>query len=105
MGKDRRRHGRPRLSEKPADGLPFEVTEHAVQRFRERVAALSSFARASHEVANLARTARRTDERTAAGEEVWIATDGAPIRFVVKSAERGRRICVSVLEALEEPPS
>jgi hypothetical protein len=98
MGRDRRRFDRPRTEPNPRnEGLPFELTAHAVDRFREHVAALESFARASHELAAIARTAKRTEHRTGSGAEIWQATDGDPFLFVVKNAEGGRRICVSVL--------
>ena len=45
----------------------------------------------------LARSAQRTEARTPAGQEVWVATDGEPVRFIVKRDGDGRRTCVTVL--------
>jgi hypothetical protein len=80
---------------------PFFVTGHAVDQFRERVVPQFTTGRARVELLILAASAQRTDRRTGTGDEVWVATDGAPIRFVVRD-ERGSRVCLTVLPAEEE---
>ena len=102
MGRTRRTRnggaeGRPRTQHPLKPGMPFVVSEHAIIRFRERIAPLQSFLRARHEVEFLASTSKKTEDRTPGGEEVWEASDGAPIRFIVRRDHRGPAVCVSVL--------
>lgn len=98
MGKTRRREPEVYADPKPDTGLPFELTMHAVERFRDRGgAAAMSFAASSRDLETLARTARRTEGRTRRGDEIWEAIDGSPVRFVVKK-DGSRRICVTLLE-------
>jgi hypothetical protein len=75
----------------------FYITEHAIDRFRERVAPGLSPTHAKRECILLARGAKRTDEKSSHGDEVWVAQDGAPVRFVVKTDEQGMRVCATVL--------
>lgn len=90
----------PRNQRAPESGLPFTVTAHAVDRFAARVVGNWPHAMARRELEALARSARRTEDRTPLGDEVWEATDGDPVRFVVKmDAQLGHRVCVTLLES------
>ena len=60
------------------------LTQHAVERFRERWAAGLSYQHALRELRLLSRSARRLRERTAAGDLQFEASDGSGIIFVVK---------------------
>jgi hypothetical protein len=77
-------------------GLPFAITEHAVETLRARVMPQLTYGRVQVEARILARSAQKTERATGCGDEIWIATDGQPIRFVVKN-EGGKRVCVTVL--------
>ena len=81
-------------------GAPFAITNHAIEQFRDRVAPGLTIGKARHEAIILSRSATRTEDRTGAGEELWVATDGAPVRFVVKT-DGGRRVCVTILAPME----
>lgn len=73
------------------------MSDHAIEQLRDRHMPSFSIARASVEARILSMTAKRTGVHTGCGDEVWIATDGAPIQFVVKPDGHGGRICVTVL--------
>lgn len=81
-------------------GLPFELTLHALERFRDRMAGVS-LAAARHEMKIIARSAKRTESRTRHGDDIWVATNGDPIRFVIKR-DGSRRICVTTLLPLKD---
>jgi hypothetical protein len=104
MGRTQKRRERPDTRPSRRDyreeALPFRLTEHAAEQFRDRILGPSwSLHFATKELRSLARTAAKTDFRGRHGEEVWFATDGAPVRFVVK-VDGGERICVTVLAPL-----
>lgn len=80
-----------------APGAPFGLSDHAVDQFRARVAPQLTIARCWVEAKILARSAQRTEHRTPTGSEIWIATDGEAVRFVVNRDADGRRTCVTVL--------
>lgn len=82
-------------------GAPFAVTSHAIDQFRARVAPGLTVGKARAEAIILSRSAKRSEDRTGAGDEIWVATDGAPVRFVVRLSE-GKRVCVTVLGAETE---
>lgn len=97
MGKTRRRD--PEVFAAPMredTGAPFEITRHAAERFQQRIAGLPLGA-AWKELNVLAMSARKTGATTRMGDEIWEATDGAPLRFVVKK-DGSRRICVTLLD-------
>jgi hypothetical protein len=85
-------HGGPKRRH---DG-PFFISGHAFDQFRERICPQLSPGRARVECMIISRTAERTQGRTGTGDEIWCATDGAPIRFVVRD-DAGARICLTVL--------
>lgn len=84
-----------------APGLPFGLSDHAIEQLRDRVIPQFTIARCWVEAKILARTATRTERRTGDGCEIWIATNGAPVRFIVRN-EQGRRTCVTVLAPAAE---
>lgn len=65
-------------------GRRLWATVHAVERFKERIAPGFSYNHARRELVLLAANATPTKERTAGGQEIWLAGDGSGIRFVVK---------------------
>jgi hypothetical protein len=105
MGKTRRKTPDDLLAPpKPDSGLPFEITYHAIKRFQSRIAGMP-FHAAARELEILACTAKRTGGRTRHGDELWEATNGDRIRFVVKR-DGSRRICPTVLlPSLREDPA
>jgi hypothetical protein len=83
------------------DGLPFTLTRHAVEQFRARICPALAISHARRELRTLAKTAKRTDHRTWRGGWIWIAVDGAPVRFVVQDDPHGR-VCTTVFAPTEE---
>jgi hypothetical protein len=77
------------------------LTSHAIDRFQEYVMPSSSRGRARAEAIAVSMSARRTEERTALGQDVWVATDGVKVRFVVK-LDGSARICVTCLRPAED---
>jgi hypothetical protein len=67
----------------------FFCTQHAIERFHERVAPGLSFPHAKRELILLTESARKTDIRTATGDEVWVCEGGA--RLVVRKDRRFRQ--------------
>jgi|SRR5579875_120239 len=96
----RSRHTGPQSRRHP--GLPFAFSDHAIEQLRQRHMPSFTIARTRVEARILSASARRTDAKTASGDDVWIATDGAAIQFVVKDDGRGGRICVTVLPGVAE---
>jgi hypothetical protein len=95
----------PRSATAPAE--PMVLSIHAIQRFRERIAPALTFAKARIELRILARTAIRSEDRSASGAEIWRVTDGIPFRLVV-TVEGGRSTCLTVVEPdgdLDDEPS
>lgn len=78
---------------------PFFISWHAAERFRERVAPGLTVTHARAEAVALARSARKTDMKSPRGDDIWIATDGAPVRFIVRKDPRVGLICATVLGA------
>lgn len=76
-----------------AQRLPFFITRHAVERFRERFCPGYSYAAAFTEAKALAMMAGRTEVRTYTDDEVWRAGE---VRFVVR-VERTGRTALTVL--------
>lgn len=96
MGRTVSRTDRPRSHQPPVPAGAFALTEHALEQLRARHMPALNERHVRFEAKILARTARRTENRTPRGEEIWVATDGYPIEFVVKN-DQGRRVCVTVL--------
>ena len=96
MGRTHRNaaHQEVRRSSGPSN---FFVTGHAFDQFYERVAPGLTPGRAKTECLIVARTARRTDNRTGTGDEIWVATNGTPVEFVVRRDPNGNRTCLTVL--------
>jgi hypothetical protein len=83
------------------------MTSHAIERFREYVMPSSPYGRARSEAIAVSMSSRKTGQRTPVGDEVWEASDGVKVRFVVKR-DGGAKVCVTVLMAVgddgaEEP--
>lgn len=85
-----------RTFKRPSRDGAFGITDYAVEQLRQRHMPSFTFDRVRVEAKILAATARRTDRRAPDGAEIWEATDGYPIAFVVKN-DQGRRVCVTVL--------
>lgn len=83
-----------------AHTTPFYVTAHAIDRFRERMCPGFSFGQARRELLVLSMSAKRTEDRTRRGAEIWMATDGAALRFIVQRSSASR-ICVTICLPLE----
>lgn len=78
------------------------ATAHASERFRERICPGLAPSHAFRELRLLAEHATPTKQRTAAGQEIWLAGDGSGIRFVVKRDRAyPRPTIVTVLPAAE----
>lgn len=98
MGKTHRDTGSRSGHARALPGMPFVLTLHAVEQFHARIAPGLSFAKARTELKIIAQTARRSTDRTARGDELWVATDGDPFVFVVKVEQGARlRTCMTVL--------
>jgi hypothetical protein len=74
----------PRRSAQGSTGGAFHITSHAAARFRERVAPGLNYYGARLECIALSKSAVRTPRRTRSGDEVWVASDGAPVQFIIK---------------------
>lgn len=95
MGRSHRRTGS--IDARPkTHGAAFGLTAHAIEQFRDRVAPGLTLGAARMEAIVLSRSAVHRGDHTGEGAEIWIATDGAPVRFVVRNSG-GRRVCVTVL--------
>lgn len=98
MGKTRKKtHAPPFMQGRRHDGAAFVLSHNALERFRERVCPQFSIGRARYEARALVASAVKTPNNIR-GDEVWLATNGAPVRFIVRN-EGGRRTCVTVLAA------
>jgi len=85
----------PRRSAQGTTGGAFHVTSHAAARFRERVAPGLNYYGARLECIALSKSAVNTGRKTARGEQIWEATDGAPVVFIVKT-DHAYRLPVAV---------
>lgn len=105
MSRTRRERPAPNTRPSPQrrNTAPFFVTAHAVVRFQERIAPELSRDIAFRELIALAKTARRTADRTPGGDEVWIARGQWCVRFIVKPDPINGRTSATVVADSDMP--
>lgn len=75
------------------------LTDHAIERFRERIAPGFPFFRARREMYALMTNARRTHARTLDGQEIWRTGTNDEVLFIIKNdpSNKNHRVIVTVM--------